>query len=140
MDGRQAEALGVAERAITAFLAGDVATLRELIDVDLEWTFLDPTAAVPTPATCRGRELLELAVGRWATMGLHTEVEALAARGERVMVVLHTPGLDAIRARDAADRNFHVLTVRDGRVAALRACVDRREACWRLGLPLPAGA
>ncbi|MBO0713139.1 MAG: hypothetical protein J2P59_00180 [Acidimicrobiales bacterium] len=37
-------------------------------------------------------------------------------------------GLDAVRARRTGDRNFHVVGVRDGRIAAMRACRSRNEA------------
>ncbi len=49
-------------------------------------------------------------------------------RGDRVMVVVRTPGVDAYRVRQADDRNYSVFTVRDGRIVALRDCRDRQEA------------
>jgi hypothetical protein len=55
-------------------------------------------------------------------------VEELAASGDKVMVIVHTPGIDRQRAWQADDRNFLVLTLRKGRVIAMRACRDRAEA------------
>ena len=49
------------------------------------------------------------------------------------MVVL-TPGIDRHRVRQAGDRNFLVLTLRQGRVVAMRACRDRAEARAVAGL------
>jgi len=47
---------------------------------------------------------------------------------------IRDPGLDAIRARKADDRNFDVLTIKDGRIVATRACKDRLEAARFAGL------
>jgi hypothetical protein len=54
------------------------------------------------------------------------------------MVVLHAPGLDRQRAWSAADRNYLVLTVREGQITAMRACRDRDEASRVAGLGQPA--
>jgi hypothetical protein len=53
---------------------------------------------------------------------------------EKVLVVIHIPGIGAIRARQSGDRNYAVLAVRDGQIAALRACRDHDEACEPAGL------
>lgn len=121
-------AMAIARVAIEAFLGGDLEALRSSVDPDLEWTFLDPSLENPQPATCRGREQLEAGVTKWSSMGLSSELEEIEGLDDKVLVVMHTPGLDRFRARNADDRNFHVLTVRDGYVTALRACRDREEA------------
>jgi hypothetical protein len=46
----------------------------------------------------------------------------------KVMFIVHTPRIDRQRVRQAGDRNFLVLTLRKGRVIAMRACRDRAEA------------
>jgi len=120
--------------AFEAFLRGDLTALQELVDVDLEWTYLDPTVEDPTPATCRGRQELEKATGQWAKMGLATQLEELDGVGDKVAVILHAPGLDRFRARAADDRNFHLVTVRGGKIIAMRACRDRTELRSRAGL------
>lgn len=114
--------------AFEAFLRQDLVVLGELVHPELEWTYLDPTAEEPTPATCHGRHELERAAARWARMGLATTVESLEQCGDKVLVVLHAPGLDGFRARKADDRNFHLVTVSEGRVTAIRACRDATEA------------
>jgi ketosteroid isomerase-like protein len=53
---------------------------------------------------------------RQAERGLKAELEEVVARGDRVMVVVRTPGVDMFRARKADDRNNAVLTVREGRI------------------------
>jgi hypothetical protein len=50
-----------------------------------------------------------------------------------VLVVVHIPGINAIRVRQSGDRNYAALAVRDGRIAALRACRDHDEACELAG-------
>jgi ketosteroid isomerase-like protein len=50
------------------------------------------------------------------------------------VLVVHIPGIDALRARQSGDRNYAVLTVRDGRITALRACRDHDEACELAGI------
>jgi len=128
------ESSDVVRLAFEAFIRNDVSALREYVDRDLEWTFLDPSQADRTPETCFGREQLEQAAQKWASMGLTTELEELDGAGDLVAVVLHAPGLDDFRARGAEDRNFHLATVRDQRVQAIRACRDRAELRARAGL------
>jgi hypothetical protein len=40
----------------------------------------------------------------------------------------HTPGIDEYRHRQADDRTYDIVTVRDGRIIGLHACRDRSEA------------
>jgi ketosteroid isomerase-like protein len=122
------ESVELVRAAYAAYARGDVAGMLEYVDPDLEWTFLDPSEEDPQPRVCHGREELETALGRQSRQGLTSELEQVVGHGDRVMVILHTPGLDEFRARKAADRNYTVVTVRDGRIAALRACRDRAEA------------
>ncbi len=114
--------------AYEAYARGDVATMLRFVDPDLEWTYLDPSLEDPEPQVCRGRDELEAALERRAERGLTSEVEEVVGNGDRVMVVARTPGLDAYRAKAADDRNFTVITVRNGRIVALRDCRDRNEA------------
>jgi ketosteroid isomerase-like protein len=118
----------VARQAYAGFAAGDTAAVLSLVAEDLEWTFLDPSAPDPEPAVCRGRDQLAYWMGRESGWKLRAELEQVVANGERVLVVTRSPGLDAIRARQTGDLNFHVLTVRDGKIVALRACRNRDEA------------
>jgi ketosteroid isomerase-like protein len=90
----------VVRAVFEAFVSGDLVALRGYVDPDLEWTFLDPTEADPTPRTCSGRAELEAAAGRWAESGLRGTLEEVDAIGDRVRVVMYVPGLDATRALD----------------------------------------
>jgi ketosteroid isomerase-like protein len=107
---------------------GDLSQLLELIDPDLEWTYLDPASENPQPQTCHGRPELESALQGQADRGLVSELEEVTAHGDKVMVVVRTPGIDQRRARQADDRNYLVLTLQQGRIVAMRACRDREEA------------
>ncbi len=114
--------------AYRAYARGDLASMLEFVDPDLEWTYLDPSLEDPEPQVCHGRHELEAALQHRAEHGLKSELEEVLGHGDRVMVVARTPGVDAHRVKPAEDRNFTVFTVRDGRIVALRDCRDRDEA------------
>jgi ketosteroid isomerase-like protein len=118
----------IVREAYLAYVRGDVARMMEFVDPDLEWTFLDPGLKDPRPQTCCGRGELEKALRRQATRGLRAEIEQVLAVGEKVILVMHTPGVDQYRSRQAEDRTYDVVTVRDGMIVGLRACRDRGEA------------
>jgi ketosteroid isomerase-like protein len=120
--------------AYEAYARGDVATILQLVDPNLEWTYLDPSFEDPDPQVCHGREQLKLALERQAEQGLRSELQEVLGNGERVMVVVRTPGVDAYRARKADDLNFDVFTMREGRIVALHACRDREEALAVAGI------
>ena len=115
-------------RAYEAYSRGDLATMLQLVDPDLEWTYLDPGFEDPEPQVCYGRHELATALQRQAEHHLKAELEEVAVRGDQVMVAVRTPGVDGFRVRKADDRNYAVFTVREGRIAALRDCRDRQEA------------
>ena len=127
------ESLTVVRDAYEAYARGDLSTMRRSIDLDLEWTYLDPAFEDPDPQVCHGRHELEAALERQAERGLKPELEEVAGIGDRVMVVVRVPGIDAFRARKADDRSYMVLTVREGMIVALRACRDRSEAMSQAG-------
>jgi ketosteroid isomerase-like protein len=120
--------------AYEAYASGDVATMLRFVDADLEWTYLDPAFEDPEPQVCHGTQELRVALQRQARRGLKSRLEEVHANGDLVMVALHTPGLDELRARKADDRNYDVLTVRDGRIVAMRACKNRGEALQLAGV------
>ena len=120
--------------AYEAYGRGDMTGMLALVHPDLEWTYLDPAFADPEPQTCHGRHQLMLALERQAWSGLTSHIEEVTSRGDKVLVVIHTPGLDERRARSAGDRNYLVLTLRQQQVIAMRACHDRDEAAVLAGL------
>ncbi len=128
------ENVALIRRAYDAYARGDLAAMLEVVDPDLEWTYLDPSLADPQPQVCHGRHELESALARQAGRGLRAHLEEAVGHGDRVMVVVRTPGVDAYRVRQADDRNYDVFTVRDGRIVALHACHDRQEALHLTGI------
>jgi hypothetical protein len=81
------------------FQAIDWAAMLEVVDLDLEWTYLDPALEHPTPQVCHGRQELEQVLRHWAEHGLRAELEEVASDGELVMVGVRTPGVDAYHGR-----------------------------------------
>ena|SRR6266540_1707825 len=128
------ENVALIRTAYEAYAKGDLVTMLGFVDPDLEWTYLDPNFEDPEPQVCHGRHELEVALARWGEQGLRAEVEEVLGYGDRVMVVARTPGIDAYRARPANDRSFSVLTIREGRIVALRDCRDRPEALAAIGI------
>jgi ketosteroid isomerase-like protein len=124
----------IVREAFLAYLQGDVARMMEYVDPDVEWTYLDPDLEDPQPQTRRGRAELEKALHRQEERGLRPELEQVIASGERVILVMRTPGVDQYRHRQADDRTYDVVTVRDGVIVGLRACRDRDEARSLTGL------
>ena len=118
----------IVRKAFDAFSRGDQNAVLELVDLDLEWTYLDPSSEGPEPQVCHGRAQLGHWMGRGFDWSLRAELEEVVGHGDRVLVVTHSPGTDTRRVFKTGDRNFHVLTVRKGRITALRACRDRQEA------------
>jgi ketosteroid isomerase-like protein len=118
----------IVREAFLAYDRGDVAAMMEFVDPDLEWTYLDPREEDPQPRICHGRGELEKALRRQKDLGLRAELEAVVAAGDRVMLVMRTPGVDEYRHRQADDRTYDVATVRDGLIVGLHACRDRGEA------------
>ena len=115
-------------RAYEAYGRGDVTRLLELVHPDLEWTYLDPSFADPQPQVCHGSEQLARALSRQADRGAGSELEEIGSCGDKVMVAVHTPGADQHRAWQGNDRNYLVLTLRQGQVVAMRAFRDPDEA------------
>jgi ketosteroid isomerase-like protein len=134
MPTEPSESAAVIRAAYAHYARGDVEQMLELVDPDLEWTYLDPGLPDPEPQTCHGRGELAMALQRQAEQGLTSRLEDVRANGEQVMAVIHTPGVDGYRLRSAGDRNYDVFTVRDGRIVAIRACHDRTEALAIAGI------
>jgi ketosteroid isomerase-like protein len=118
----------IVREAFLAYDHGDVPRLMEFVHQDFEWTYLDPSEPQPQPQVCRGRGELEKSLRRQAERGLHAELEEVVASGDQVIVVMHTPGVDAYRNRQGDDRTYDVVTLRDGLIVGLHACRNRSEA------------
>jgi len=124
----QNDNIATVRTAYEAYAQGDLETMLGFVDPDLEWTYLDPSRVAAEPQVCHGRAELENALHHWVEHGFKAELEEVAGNANRVMVCVRTPGIDEHRERASDDRSFAVLTVRDGRIVALRDCRDRDEA------------
>lgn len=118
----------IVREAFLAYDRGDFARMMEFVDPDLEWTYLDRSEEDPQPQTCYGRGELERGLRRQKDQGLHTELEQVVAVGDKVMVVLRTPGVDQFRNRQSEDRSYLVISVRNDLIATFHACRNRAEA------------
>ena len=121
----------IVREAFLAYDRGDVARMMDFVDPDLEWTYLDPGLEDPQPQTCRGRGELEKALRWQADRGLQAELEQVIAAGEKVILVMRTPGVDQYRHWQADDRTYNVVTVRDGLITSMRCCARRSAALSR---------
>jgi ketosteroid isomerase-like protein len=131
MSNESAESI---RRAYQAYASGNLAAMLELVDPGVEWTYLDPNLEHPTPQVCHGRHELEQLLEGWAEHGLRAELEEVISSGELVMVGVRIPGVDAHRGWRQGDRAYSVVTVRAGRIVALRDCRDRQEALRLAGI------
>ena len=127
-------------RAYEAYSQDDLQTMLGFVDPDVEWTYLDPNLSQPKPQVCRGRQEVEALLRQWAEHGLKAELEEVTEAGERgVMVASRIPGLGASFGRPGEDQAYTVLTVRRGRIVAMRDCRDRQDALKVAGLEDSAG-
>jgi ketosteroid isomerase-like protein len=120
--------------AYDAYTNGDIDGLLTYFSPDLEWTYLDPSVENPVPQVCRGLVELRRALSRQASQGLKATIEEVRVNGSEVVAVIHVPGVDQLRARQSNDRNYDVFSFSDGRIVALRACLDLTQALQVAGL------
>lgn len=123
----------IVREAFLAYSRGDVARMMEFVDPNMEWTDLGPgtngSALVRT-----GRDELEQTLRRQASTGLRAELEEVIASGEKVMLVMRTPGLGLARSQSPGDKTYDVVTLRDGLIVGLCACQDRAAARSLIGI------
>jgi hypothetical protein len=101
---------------------------------NLEWTYLDPSAADPRPQVCHGHGELAAALAQQAERGLRAQLEEVIGHGNKVVVTVRTPSAAAYRVRQSDDRDYTLFTMHGGRIVALRDCRDRDEALSLAGI------
>jgi len=106
--------------------------MLNLVDPDLEWTYLDPSAATPRPQVCHGRGELQAALAQQAQRGLRAQLEEVIGHGDKVVVAVRTPGADTYRVRQSDDRDYALFRARraNRRPTRLPGSWRRAEACW----------
>lgn len=123
----------IVREAFLAYSRGDVARMMEFVDPNLEWTDVGPSAN-GFAGIRTGRDELEQALRRQASTGLRAELEEVIASGEKVMLVMRTPGLGLAGSQSPGDKTYDVVTVRDGLIVGLCACQDRAAARSLIGI------
>ena len=118
----------IVRAAFGAYERGDIARMLDYVHTELEWTYPEPDPEDPQPQTRRGREELEKALRLHADHQLRSELEQVISNGEKVILVMRTPGISRYRPWHDGDRTYDVVTVRDELIVGLRACWDRSEA------------
>lgn len=123
----------IVREAFLAYARGDVARMMEFVDANLEWTNVGP--GLDDSAQVRaGRDELEEALWQQVSSGLLAELEEVVASGEKVMLVMRSPGLGLTRSHSPAGKTYDVVTVRDGLIVGLCACQDRAAARSLIGI------
>ena len=118
----------IVREAFLAYDRGDVTRMMDFVDPEVDWTYRDPELPDPEPRLCHGRGELEKALRRQAGSGPRAQLEEVIAAGDRVMLVMRTPGLGEYQRQQADGRTYDIVTVRDGLIVGLKACRDRSEA------------
>jgi ketosteroid isomerase-like protein len=118
----------IVREAFRAYERGDVSGMMGYVDPELEWTYVEPGQEDPRVQTRRGREQLERALRTQADQKLLSELEQVIANGEKVILVMRTPGISQYRPWYDDDRTYDVVTVRDELIVGLQRCLDRSEA------------
>jgi ketosteroid isomerase-like protein len=124
----------IVREAFRAYAQGDVARMMDFVHPDLEWTSLDPVRDDSPSQTRQGRAELEEALAWLASRGLRSELEQVIAAGDKVMLVLRTPGLSKHRRHPVSDRTYDVLTIRHEQIVGLQECQDRAAARSLIGI------
>jgi ketosteroid isomerase-like protein len=118
----------IVREAFRAYDRGDVTRMMDFVDPEVDWTYRDPELEDSEPQPCHGRGELEKALRRRTGRAPRAQLEEVIAAGERVMLVMRTPGADEYRRQQADGRTYDIVTVRDGLIVGLKACRDRSEA------------
>ena len=124
----------IVREAFLAYDRGDVTRMMDFVDPEVDWTYRDPELEDSEPQLCHGRGELEKALRRRAGRSPRAQLEEVIAAGERVMLVMRTPGADEYRQQQADGRTYDIVTVRDGLIVRLKACRDRSEARTLAGI------
>src|SRR5215472_7588802 len=116
----------IVREAFRAYERGDIDRMMDYVDPELEWTYFDPSPE--EPSNCGGRQELKKALRVQADLNLRSQLEQVIANGEKVMLVVRTPGISRYRPWHDGDRTYDVVTVRGELIVGLHACSDRSEA------------
>ena len=117
------------ERLYSSFAAGDLESVLELLDPDVEW--ITPPTLPWSRGTYRGRDEV---VSYFESFGAALERPAvlpdrILGCGDTVVSLGHESGRARATGEAFSVPFAHVLTVEDGRVTSLRGHVDTATIC-----------
>jgi ketosteroid isomerase-like protein len=123
--------LELAGALYAAFARRDVASVTTLLDPEIE---LETPEGTPEQGLYTGHQavLRHLAELVEPFKDIHMETRELIDAGERVLVVLQAFGRGRESGLEIDTEFFHVLTVRNGRIARLQAFFSREDAMREL--------
>jgi RimJ/RimL family protein N-acetyltransferase/ketosteroid isomerase-like protein len=124
----------ILRQAYEAYRRGDMTKLATLIHPGLERTYLDPSSPDPQPQTCYGRQQLEQVIASRAGRATAPELTEAVVSGDKAMVAVRGPGTGRQRTGPDGGRSYLVVTFRQRRIVAVRACRSRDEACRLAGI------
>src|SRR5687768_13495529 len=99
--------------AYAAYARGEIEKMLELVDPNLEWTYLDPGLANPDPQIYYSRDELAAALPRQSE---NAPDFADRRRTATISSWVSHPKVDAYRVAPANDRSYDVCTIRQGKV------------------------
>jgi ketosteroid isomerase-like protein len=123
-------------RGYWAFVAGDLATVAEMLDPEVEWSSFE------TDGSDSHEEVLSILGQRFAD-GYRVELERCVAVGDQVAVAFRASGVERDEADDrplqtrryfTIGRYSGVVTIRDGRVVRVRDYPSYAAALEAIGL------
>lgn len=121
-----AENVELVRRGYAAAAAGDLSTIRELLDPDVKWHGGNPADG------CQNRAQTLRFMQRPGALGLGRLLDVIDA-GDRVVVVLQPRDPHGATLPPRAN----VTTLRDGRVVEMVAYETPEAACAAAGVPAP---
>jgi ketosteroid isomerase-like protein len=131
------EVVEIVRRIYDAVARGDNVAPFELYAPDIEWDVrTSPPALLGLEPVYHGHEGVRRFWRDWlsAFERLDFELEELIDAGDRVLAVIHQRAVGRLSHIAFDDRVFAVWTLRDGKVARMRAYLDRDEALEAAGL------
>ena len=114
-------------RAYDAFARGDADAIRSLLAPDIEWR---TTPEVPFEGTYRGVDEFFRGMSDWTDSfdDITTEVEEVIDAGERAVVGHRMRGRGTDSGAEVDLVLWQVVTVRDGKIAAMHDYTTREDA------------
>lgn len=119
----------IAGRVSEALDAADLEQFADLLDPDVQWG----PPGDPAPP-CQNREQVLSWYRRGRESGVRGRVTETVVAGDQILVGLSVTGRQEARDDAEAHDRWQVLTVRDGRVAAIVGFDDRDEAAAWAGI------